>query len=167
MWVVEGRKGMRNCGVRFKAAGFKLFFYNDISQLFPNQKIDRPITLNEVNFASLDLEFREWSSSAVASELERAAKKVKNREVTRVESGDQEKKETTSKASFRDMLMSNIETEKGNDIYLDQDEICLNNDDIHISMDIPYPNIYFSDLVHDLSMKQTTIFRLLGCSIGY
>ncbi|PPR80385.1 hypothetical protein GOBAR_AA40329 [Gossypium barbadense] len=77
---------------------------------------------------------RERSSSTVASELERAAKKVKNREVTRVESDDQEKKET-SKASFRDMLMSNIETEEGNDIYLDEDEICLNNDDIHISMD--------------------------------
>ncbi|MBA0873598.1 hypothetical protein Goshw_004441, partial [Gossypium schwendimanii] len=85
--------------------------------------------------------------SSVASELERAAKKVKNREVTRVESGDQEKKETTSKASFKDML---IETEEGNDIYLDEEEICLNNDDIHISMDIPYPNIYFSDLVRDL-----------------
>ncbi|KAH1032886.1 hypothetical protein J1N35_045060 [Gossypium stocksii] len=56
---------------------------------------------------------RERSSSTVASELERAAKKVKNREVTRVESDDQEKKETRSKASFRDMLMSNIETEEG------------------------------------------------------
>ncbi|KAK8270568.1 hypothetical protein V6Z12_D11G206200 [Gossypium hirsutum] len=63
--------------------------------------------------------------------------------------------------------------EKDEDVHLpldDEKEITFLEGDVKISLDAPYPQIYFSERVHNLinkSMKQTVIVRMLGRPIRY
>ncbi|MBA0590444.1 hypothetical protein Gorai_019149 [Gossypium raimondii] len=92
---------------------------------------------------SLDaLASNERSGSPLPTELLRATKKVKNKDFDLVDVDDQEKDE---------------------DVHLpldDEKEIAFLEGDVKISLDAPYPQIYFSERVHNLinkSMKQTVI----------
>ncbi|KAH1074829.1 hypothetical protein J1N35_027157 [Gossypium stocksii] len=105
--------------------------------------------------------------------MERATEKVKNKEFADVDRDAMEGVVSTSnRMSFKDMLMSkqtNKEVdgdEEGSNLGLD-DDISLHGDDVEINMDGTYPDICFSERVHDLidqSMKQTMVVKLL---IGY
>lgn len=53
---------------------------------------------------------------------------------------------------------------------VDEEEITLLDDDVHISLDGPYPQVRFSERVHSLideNNKQIVIVRMLGRKIGY
>lgn len=69
--------------------------------------------------------------------------------------------------------MGNRSEDSGEDACLslvDEEEIALLEDDVHIAMDSSYPQVKFSRRVYssiDENNKQTLIMRMLGRSIGY
>ncbi|MBA0677723.1 hypothetical protein Goari_019114 [Gossypium aridum] len=55
-------------------------------------------------------------------------------------------------------------------ILLDDDDFEIFEEDVKISSNGPFPEIFFSDRIHEIldqSMEQTIVVRLLGRSIGY
>ncbi|KAG8497473.1 hypothetical protein CXB51_008703 [Gossypium anomalum] len=55
-------------------------------------------------------------------------------------------------------------------ILLDDDDFEIFEEDVKISSNGPFPDIFFSDHIHEIldqSMEQTIVVRLLGRSIGY
>ncbi|MBA0876941.1 hypothetical protein Goshw_006775, partial [Gossypium schwendimanii] len=62
------------------------------------------------------------------------------------------------------------ESDREDDVFLDDDEISIHEDDVEIFLDGKYPEISFSKSVYNLidqSMKKTLIVRLCGKTISY
>lgn len=108
--------------------------------------------------------------------VERAMKKVRNKQNNIVEPMDETGMET--RMSWKDTLMANLQlndeqrTMSSDDEFdaLDSDDIEVLDSDVHVSYDGPYPKITFSERVHDLfnkSMANAVIIKPLGRSIGY
>ncbi|MBA0878893.1 hypothetical protein Goshw_003689 [Gossypium schwendimanii] len=65
---------------------------------------------------------------------------------------------------------SENESDREDDVFLNDDEISIHEDDVQICLDGKYPDILFLECVHDLldqSMKKMLIVRILGKTIGY
>ncbi|MBA0636612.1 hypothetical protein Godav_024567 [Gossypium davidsonii] len=92
----------------------------------------------------------ERPKSLISSKLEWATKKVRNKDLDGWD--------------LADVKMSS----KG--ILLDDDDFEIFEEDVTISSNGPFPEIFFSDRIHEIldqSMEQTIVVRLLRRSIGY
>ncbi|MBA0605516.1 hypothetical protein Godav_018083, partial [Gossypium davidsonii] len=102
----------------------------------------------------------ERPGSPLPLDLERVTKKVKN----------QDHRETLPKrVSYKEMLMNRSDSKnksnREDDVFLDDNEIFIHEDDVEICLDGKYPEISFSKHVNDLIdqiMKKTLIARLLA-----
>ncbi|KAK5818585.1 hypothetical protein PVK06_023528 [Gossypium arboreum] len=112
----------------------------------------------------------ERPGSLLSLDLERAAKKVWNRDHGENNDYKMVLDESLSKrVSYKEMLMnrSDLESEFDNkdDDFLDNDAISIHEDDVEICLEGYYTNISFSECVHELidqSMKKTLIVCFFG-----